>query len=340
MSGTAAHNADDARWLTAAAHLGLRGRPFSAPNPAVGAIVIKDGRVIGRGWTQPGGRPHGEAMALAEAGTHARGATLYTALEPCAHPSLRGPTCSRLIADAGIGRVVYGVTDPDPRTAGEGARSLEDAGVQVTRLDSPTCHAGLKGYLTLANAGRPHVTLKLAMSLDGFIARPDGESRWITGDAARSHVHSRRAMADAILVGGGTWRKDDPRLDVRLPGLENSSPRPIILSRSEIGGGVRTIHAPADITTLDAVQYLYVEGGAQTAAAFLRADLVDRIDLYRAPILLGCGISALADVGLTRLDDAHGRWRCTESRMLGSDHYAAYDRNRPIPAQEFACSPE
>lgn len=318
----------DSDWLTAAAQLGLRGRPASTPNPSVGAIIVKDGRVVGRGFTQPGGRPHGEAEALAQAGERAKGATLYTSLEPCAHPSQRGPTCSELIAESGIKRVVYALVDPDPRTAGQGAEKLRDAGVAVEHIENAAACDSLCGYLTRRVEGRPHVTLKLAMSLDGFIALPSGESQWITDEASRNHVHSRRAMADAILVGGGTWRSDKPRLDVRLPGLEDRSPRRIVLTRGVPIDGVTIINTPAQITALNGVQYLYVEGGGQAAASFLREDLVDRIEIYRAPIILGHGIHALGDIGLDALGKAHGQWRMCEQRTLGSDTFEAYQRQR------------
>ena len=319
---------DDARWLAAAARLAARGRPLSRPNPAVGAIVVRDGRVMARGWTQAGGRPHAEAVALAQAGAQTVGATLYATLEPCAHPSPRGPACADLIAGAGLARLVFAQTDPDPRTAGQGAARIAAAGVVVERHASAAAERSLAGYLTRAALGRPHVTLKLAMSLDGRIALPDGASRWITGDVARAHVHACRAHADAILVGGGTWRADAPRLDVRLPGLEERSPRRVVLTRGTAPGGVAALAAPEEIGTLAGVQYLYVEGGAQTAAAFLRADLVDRLDLYRAPIVIGEGRAGVGDIGLTDLSAAHGRWRLVEQRRLGSDAYEAYERQR------------
>ena len=293
--------------------------------------------VVGRGWTQPGGRPHAEAIALAQAGDRARGATIYVTLEPCAHRSARGPACADLIAAAAPARVVVGVEDPDPRTAGAGLALLRDAGIAVDAIECPTSRASLAGYLVRAALGRPHVTLKLATSLDGCIATAEGESRWITGPVARAHVHSRRAMADAILVGGTTWRADAPQLDVRLPGLEARSPRRVVLSRRTAADGVETIAAPADIAALGGVQYLYVEGGAQTAAAFLAADLVDRLELYRAPILIGGGgTSALGAIGLSSLDHAHGRWRFAERRQLGSDAFEAYERARTGSEQ---CSP-
>lgn len=314
--------------MAAAARLGLRGRPLSSPNPSVGAVIIRGDSVVGRGWTQPGGRPHGEAMALEQAGEKARGATLYTTLEPCAHPSQRGPTCSHVIAEAGIARTVFARLDPDARTAGNGVKILRSAGVIVDQITHAEADASLAGYLTQQRLGRPHVTLKLALSLDGFIAMPSGESQWITGETARAHVHSRRAMADAILVGGGTWRSDKPRLDVRLPGLEDRSPKRLVLTRSVPIDGVTIINTPAQIADLADVQYLYVEGGSQTAASFLREDLVDRIELYRAPIILGEGLPALGDIGLSTLGDAHNRWALEQRLQLGSDTFEAYGRLR------------
>src|SRR5205085_5193386 len=231
----------------AAASLAERARPLSRPNPAVGAIVVKDGVVVGRGWTQPGGRPHAEAMALAEAGEETRGAVLYVTLEPCAHASERGPACADLASAAGVARVVMGVGDPDPRTAGQGITRVERAGIAVTLVGDDACRHSLEGYLKRAAADRPHVTLKLALTADGFIARPDGSSRWITGESARAHVHRERARADAILVGGGTLRADHPRLDVRLPGLETRGPERFVLTREPAPAGWTALARPEDI---------------------------------------------------------------------------------------------
>lgn len=320
---------NDARWLDGVARLAVRAQSLSYPNPAVGAIIVRGGVVVGRGWTQPGGRPHAEAMALAQAGASAKGATLYATLEPCAHISMRGPSCAASIVEAGVARCVFAILDPDERTAGKGADALRAASVVVDRIDCPAARQSLAGYLTRQQHGRPHVTLKLAVSLDGRIAMASGESRWITGSRARAHVHSRRAMADAILVGGGTWRADTPQLDVRLPGLADRSPARVVLSRGKPVEGTTTIAAPADIATLDAL-YLYVEGGAQTAAAFLAADLIDRIDLYRAPVIIGRGLSVIGDIGLTVLNEAHGRWARIEQRMLGVDEFTAYRRTRIV----------
>ena len=321
-------NAADARWMAAAAALGRRGRGQTAPNPNVGCLIVRDGVVVGRGWCQPGGRPHAEAMALAEAGERARGATVYSTLEPCAHDSPRGPHCSGLLVAAGVARVVSALRDPDPRTDGKGHARLEAAGI-ASRFGGATeaCQRSMEGFLTRRRYGRPHVTLKLATSLDGCIAMADGESRWITGAAARAHGHLQRALSEAILVGRGTVEVDAPRLDVRLPGLEPRSPRRLVLTRGTAPDGWTAIATPHDIATLDAVDHLLVEGGAGAAAAFLAADMVDRLLLYRAPILIGGGgRHALGDVGLARLADAHGRWRLADTRMLGSDRLEVYER--------------
>ncbi|MFC0685503.1 bifunctional diaminohydroxyphosphoribosylaminopyrimidine deaminase/5-amino-6-(5-phosphoribosylamino)uracil reductase RibD [Novosphingobium clariflavum] len=321
----------DARWLAAAAALAARARPESRPNPGVGAILVKHGKVIARGWTQPGGRPHAEAVALAAAGEAARGAVLYVTLEPCAHQSARGPACADLVCASGVARVVIGCMDPDPRTCGEGLARIRAAGIEAAYLPSLACARSLSGYLVSRRLGRPEVTLKLALSLDGCMAMANGESQWITGPEARAHTHAMRARADAILVGGGTLRTDNPRLDVRLPGLAARSPERWVLTRGAAPDGWRALPSPEAIGAMEGVQYLFIEGGAVTATAFLAAGLVDRLLLYRAPILVG-GRPALGDYGLARLADAHGRWSLTERRRLGSDTLEVYESS--------LCSPE
>ncbi|TAD71531.1 MAG: bifunctional diaminohydroxyphosphoribosylaminopyrimidine deaminase/5-amino-6-(5-phosphoribosylamino)uracil reductase RibD [Sphingomonadales bacterium] len=316
--------------MAAAARLALRARPLARPNPGVAALVVQKGRMIARGWTQAGGRPHAEAEALAGLAPDVLAeAVLYVTLEPCAHRSDRGPACADLLSTARPGRIVIGQLDPDPRTAGAGIARLRAAGIATRLLDDPASAASLSGFLIRQRLGRPWVTLKLAMSLDGCIALADGTSQWITGETARAHVHAQRARNDAILVGGGTWRADSPRLDVRLPGLEARSPQRVVLTRGAAPvPGVTAIAAPEAIAGLDGVLQLYVEGGAETAAAFLAADLVDELHLYTAPILIGDGRRALAALGLANLADAHGRWRMSERRQLGSDSFAAYLRIR------------
>ncbi len=323
---------EDVRWLAAAAGLAARGRPLSRPNPAVGAIVVHDGKVVGLGWTQPGGRPHAEAQALAMAGDRAAGATLYVTLEPCAHDSARGPSCAGLVAASPLARVVVACDDPDPRTARQGMEAIRRAGIRVEVIRSEAAEESLAGYLSLRRRRRPHVTLKLATSLDGCIALANGESHWITGAAARAHCHAMRAKSDAILVGGGTLRADAPRLDVRLPGLEDRSPDRWVLTRGSAPEGWRPLPSPEAIAELADVQYLFVEGGAATAAAFLAAGLVDRLLLYRAPILIGSGLPGIGDLGLASLDDAHGRWRLEERRRLGSDTLDVYSHVPCSPA--------
>jgi diaminohydroxyphosphoribosylaminopyrimidine deaminase/5-amino-6-(5-phosphoribosylamino)uracil reductase len=310
----------DARWLAAAACLAERARPLSRPNPAVGAILVKDGLVLGRGWTGAGGRPHAEAVAVTQAGEAARGATLYVTLEPCAHKSERGPACADLVVAAGVARVVAGVSDPDPRTAGEGLARIETAGIEAALADDPACRDSLAGYLTRTREGRPFVTLKLALTADGFIARLDGTSRWITGEAARAHAHRERARSDAILVGGATLRTDAPRLDVRLPGLESRSPQRLVLTNGVAPEGWTALGDPAQIAGLDA-QYLMVEGGAQVAEAFLAASLVDRLLLYRSPVEFGEGIAAFRTPGAEGVPTG---WRLADRRLLGSDTLEVY----------------
>jgi diaminohydroxyphosphoribosylaminopyrimidine deaminase/5-amino-6-(5-phosphoribosylamino)uracil reductase len=344
----------DARRMAAALALSERGRGRTAPNPNVGCILVDaEGHVVGRGWTQPGGRPHAEAMALAEAGEKSRGATCHVTLEPCAHVSPRGPACADLLIAAGVARVVIALGDPDPRTNGQGVVRLRTAGIHVVEgaAEAPA-RAAMAGFLTRRAKSRPFVTLKLATSLDGRIALASGESRWITGPEARAHAHLERARHEAILVGRRTWEIDRPKLDVRLPGLESRSPLRIFLTRHprfltrhpREGGGPESqttssvaldprlrgdddwvvLGAPSDIAKLEGVDHLLVEGGAETAAAFLREGLVDRLLLYRAPILIGAGRPALGDLGLADLASAHGRWRLTDTRMLGSDRLEVY----------------
>ncbi len=310
--------------------LAERSRGRTAPNPNVGCVIVHDGRVVGRGWTQVGGRPHAEAMALAEAGGKARGATAYVTLEPCAHQSARGPACSDLLIEAGVSRVVAAVEDPDARTAGQGFARLETAGIVVLRgIRAHEARRSMAGFLTRQAHGRPHVTLKLATSLDGCIAMPDGTSRWITGSQARAHAHLERCRHKAILVGRGTYDADAPRLDVRLPGLEARGPKRVLLSTSiEDVPGWTVIPSPHAIATLPNVDHILVEGGAAVASAFLAADLVDRLLLYRAPILIGGGKPALRDIGLTDLAQAHGRWAIVDARQLGSDRLEVYERER------------
>ncbi|WP_417239387.1 bifunctional diaminohydroxyphosphoribosylaminopyrimidine deaminase/5-amino-6-(5-phosphoribosylamino)uracil reductase RibD [Celeribacter halophilus] len=220
----------DVRHMRHALSLAARGLGRTWPNPAVGCVIVKDNRIVGRGWTQPGGRPHAEAMALAQAGDAARGATAYVTLEPCSHHG-KTPPCSEALIAAGLSRVVVALGDPDPRVNGRGFAKLQEAGIAVTTgVLEAEARAQQEGFLSKVTLGRPMVTLKLAMSWDGRIATATGESQWITGPLARRRVHAMRATHDAVLVGGGTARADDPSLTVRGLGVSHQPVR-VVMSR-------------------------------------------------------------------------------------------------------------
>ena len=321
---------DDRKWMEEALALGSDARGQSAPNPNVGCVVVSpSGRVVGRGATALGGRPHAEAVALEQAAKKARAATVYVTLEPCAHPSPRGPACTDLLLAAKPDRVVIALKDPDARTAGKGIGRLRKAGIEVKLgVGREAARRTLAGWLTRLELGRPRITLKLALSIDGKIALPSGESKWITGEDARRHVHLERAHSDMILVGRGTYMADQPSLDVRLPGLEERSPRRALLTRGEAVDGWEILRNPQDVYRLHDVNDLLVEGGSATATAFLTEDLVDRILIYRAPIIVGEGKSSFGYVGLDAVADAHGRWDLSDERRLGVDRLEVYERVR------------
>jgi diaminohydroxyphosphoribosylaminopyrimidine deaminase / 5-amino-6-(5-phosphoribosylamino)uracil reductase len=293
--------ADDAPFMRTALSLAARALGRSAPNPAVGCLIVRDGRVLGRGWTGQGGRPHAETIALSQAGAAARGATAYVSLEPCAHHG-RTPPCTDALIASGIARVVIPLIDPDPRVAGRGVAALEAAGLQVDRgcLEAEAAELN-RGFFTRIAEGRPMVTLKLAHSLDGRIATASGESRWITGAAARREVHAARARADGVLVGAGTVRADDPRLDVRDLGLSGARPLRVVA-----GGRLRL---PARGHLAESARHMPLlichdpraEEGDRAAWAATGADLLeipcgadDRMDL-RA-MLAGLGARGLTRV--------------------------------------------
>jgi diaminohydroxyphosphoribosylaminopyrimidine deaminase/5-amino-6-(5-phosphoribosylamino)uracil reductase len=218
----------DAVFMRDALALARRGLGTVWPNPAVGCVIVRDGAVVGRGWTQPGGRPHAETRALVQAGAAARDATANVSLEPCSHWG-ETPPCADALVEAGLARVVGAVEDPDPRVAGQGFARLEAAGLAVTRDLLAAAAAELNaGFFLRVSAGRPLVTLKIASTLDGRIAAHSGASRWITGEPARARAHLLRAQHDAVLVGGQTALLDDPELTCRLPGLAHRSPVRIV----------------------------------------------------------------------------------------------------------------
>ncbi|MDB5394519.1 MAG: riboflavin biosynthesis protein RibD [Rhodospirillales bacterium] len=297
--------AADRRFMQAALALGSRGLGNVWPNPAVGCIIVRDGIVVGRGWTQPGGRPHAETEALARANEAARGATAYVTLEPCSHHGQTCPCADALIA-AGVARVVVAIGDPDSRVSGQGLARLRDAGIIVeTGLLADAASALNQGFLSRITAGRPMVTLKLAVTLDGRIAAHNGDSHWITGEDARAMAHGLRASHDAMAVGNGTAATDDPHLTCRLPGLPLRPPvRVVFDSRlqlsltSQLIATARTV--PTWIVTLtETVEQL----------AFERADALQDLGVGLIPVSAGESgrisiaeaLQALGEAGLTRI---------------------------------------
>lgn len=224
----------DARFMALALSLGRRGQGRVWPNPAVGCVIVQDGRIVGRGWTQDGGRPHAETEALRQAGDNARGSTAYVTLEPCAHHG-KTPPCAKALVDAGVARVVVAVADNDARVDGKGLEILRAAGIEVSvgegASEARRDHAG---FFTRTEVGRPFLTLKLANSFDGRIATGTGESQWITGPEARRLVHGMRSRHDAVMVGGGTARKDDPSLTVRDLGISHQPARVVVSRRLDL----------------------------------------------------------------------------------------------------------
>jgi len=349
---------DDRRWMAAALTLAARGLGRVAPNPAVGCILVKDGFAVGRGWTQPGGRPHAETEALRRAGAAAKGSTAYVTLEPCSHTGKTGPCADALIA-AGVSRAVVAMEDPDERVSGRGVAKLRDAGITVSLGVMSDEAARLnRGFLLNRTEKRPLVTLKLATSLDGRIATTSGESKWITGPDARNDAHLLRMDHDAVLVGIGTALADDPSLTCRLPGTQMGEGARIVLDTKGrlpatarfCDGAMESLQvvgtdcqAPAinsvvrievqenvdgpglsipDVLTALAehgITRLMVEGGGETAASFLRAGLVDRVQWYRAPLVLGGdGIPCIGALEIEALASA-GRFFTRDSRQIGAD---------------------
>ena len=353
----------DRRWLDAAVRLGSAGLGTTWPNPSVGAILLKDNQVLGRGRTAPGGRPHGEIVALGQAGEAARGATLYVSLEPCSHYGVTPPCADALIA-AGVGRVVSGMEDPNPLVGGRGYQRLTQAGIAVTALlrteDVRRIHAG---HVAKVMQRRPHVCLKLAVSRDDAIGRVGERQVPVTGEIARRHVQGLRSRFDAILVGRGTVEADDPELTCRLPGLEWRSPARVVLdSDGRLGPRYRVFNDAAPTWVLqtrgqenkvgrlrtllvgpgaagrpdlrsalerlagEGITRVLVEGGAKTARAFLEADLVDEVLLFRSPVALGGDVvPALAGLPLAAIE-ASERFRRIERRRFGPDILSRYER--------------
>ncbi len=311
--------------MAAALALARRGRGRTGANPNVGCLLVKDGRVIGRGWTQDGGRPHAEATALAA--IDATGATAYVTLEPCAHESPRGPACADTLIAAGIARCVVAMEDPDPRTTGKGIARLNAAGIEVTEnVLTAEAKRELAGFTARLAKGRPELTLKLALSLDGRLAMADGRSQWITGEPARFYAHQLRAESDLVIVGGGTLRGDAPALTNRLPGSTSPQPLRAILTSGQVPAGfhaIPTLEALDSFATERGVNRILCEGGGALASSLLAANRVDRLVILRAPILIGHGIG-LEGLNPATLADTHGWWETEERRALGIDQLEVY----------------
>lgn len=289
--------------MLAALALAARGLGRTWPNPAVGCVLVRpdlNGRVVGRGWTQPGGRPHAETEALARAGALAEGATAYVTLEPCAHHG-RTPPCADALIEAGIDRAVVAIEDPDPRVSGQGIARLRDAGVAVTQGVGAEAAAEINaGFLTRIRQGRPLITLKIASSLDGRIATKSGESRWITGEASRRHGHALRLSHDAILVGIGTALADDPELTCRLPDVGKGPVRIVVDTHLRLSPESRLAATARDVPTW----VLSARGLERTRAALLTAKGIEVIDVAggrNGRVDLTEALDKLAARGLTRV---------------------------------------
>ncbi|HET9019776.1 MAG TPA: bifunctional diaminohydroxyphosphoribosylaminopyrimidine deaminase/5-amino-6-(5-phosphoribosylamino)uracil reductase RibD [Acetobacteraceae bacterium] len=358
---------DDQSHMRAALSLARRGLGHCWPNPSVGCVVVKEGRVVGRAVTAPGGRPHAEPLALAMAGAAAEGATVYVTLEPCCHHG-RTPPCTDALIAAGVARVVVATRDCDPRVDGEGIARLREAGIAVdVGLLAEEAQDVNAGFFTRIRHHRPLVTLKLASTLDGRIATHGGESRWVTGGAARRVAHALRGHADAIMAGVGTVLTDDPDLTCRIAGyratplvrvvadshlrtrltarlVATARETPTwILARPDADAERRRALTEAGVSVLDVpaaghgaglgvdlaealqklaqrgITRLLVEGGAQLAAALLRADLVDRVAWFHAPAIMGAdGWPAAQAFGVADLA-AMPRFVRTATRPVGED---------------------
>jgi diaminohydroxyphosphoribosylaminopyrimidine deaminase / 5-amino-6-(5-phosphoribosylamino)uracil reductase len=345
-----------------AIRLGHRALGTTAENPSVGCVIVKDEKLIGVGWTRPGGRPHAETEALKMAGEQARGAIVYVTLEPCAHHGRTGP-CADALINAGVARVVTAFKDPDPRTSGAGHAKLRAAGIHVeTGFCANEARYILAGFLSRITRKRPYLILKLGVSADGKIANAPGQRTAITGPETKSRVHLLRAQCDAILVGLSTVLIDDPELTCRLSGMEHRSPIRIVAdTRISIPPTARLVttaeqipvwllstrkgNISAGITVIDCKQTqrgwvdftdamqrlaerginrLLVEGGSHVAKSLLKADLVDEIQLFQNPKIIGPqGTDAIADMPLSQLDI---RFKHSAEEKLGSDTLTVYER--------------
>lgn len=349
----------DAAPMARALELAARGLWSTDPNPRVGCVIVRDGRVVGEGWHEVCGGPHAEVMALAAAGAAARGATAYVTLEPCSHHG-RTPPCADALIAAGIARVCVAARDPNPRVAGAGLARLAAAGLGVRT--GPGARAARRlnpGFFSRHERGRPWLRLKLAASLDGRTALADGRSRWITGEAARADVQQYRARAGAILTSIATVLADDPRLDLRLPGATRQPLRVVLDTRLRLPPAARIVAPPGELLVLTSsdnegrrallaaagvrverlpagpggvdlavalqrlaqleVNELHVEAGATLSGALLAAGLVDELIVYMAPAVLGAGARPLAVLPEPESLDRRLGFTIRQTRRVGAD---------------------
>lgn len=351
----------DLLYMKSALNLARQGLGRTMPNPPVGCVIVKDDIVLARARTADGGRPHAEVQALAQAGAAAKGATAYVTLEPCSHQGVTGP-CSEALIKAGVARVVVACTDPDPRVAGKGIEKLRAAGIEIVEnIGRAEAEEINKGFFLRLSGNRPLVTLKIASSADGRVSTPPGQSPWITSDHARAFGHVERAQHDAIAVGINTVLADDPLLTTRVPGLDHAPVRIVFDTDLRIpdaakvlnGDNVWIVCGPnADTSRRDALEKrsikaipasdlkdalrvfaengltrLLIEGGPTLIGSFMKENLYDRLLWFRAPVIIGTGRDAVADLGLADLA-AKGVLRLSESRGLGIDALEIYERVR------------
>ncbi|WP_460274920.1 bifunctional diaminohydroxyphosphoribosylaminopyrimidine deaminase/5-amino-6-(5-phosphoribosylamino)uracil reductase RibD [Celeribacter sp. ULVN23_4] len=323
---------EDLRHMRHALSLAARGLGRTWPNPAVGCVIVKNGRIVGRGWTQPGGRPHAEVVALKQAGGAARGAIAYVTLEPCSHHG-KTPPCSEALIAAGLSRVVVALGDPDPRVNGRGFAMLQEAGIEVvTGVCEEEARVAQQGFLSKVTLGRPMITLKLAMSWDGRIATATGESQWITGPMARRRVHAMRASHDAVLVGGGTARADDPSLTVRGLGVAHQPIRLVMSRRLDLPLDSLLARTAHDIP-------VWILHGPDAAPELVSAWQQLGAELIEVPVAYGqidpqAALQALGARGLTRVFCEGGGALAASLLSAGlADHVALFTAGLGIGAE-------
>jgi diaminohydroxyphosphoribosylaminopyrimidine deaminase/5-amino-6-(5-phosphoribosylamino)uracil reductase len=361
------HLSTDKRWMALALSMGQRGLGQTWPNPSVGCVIVKNGRVLGRGHTQQGGRPHAEIMALRQAGSAADGATVYVTLEPCAHTG-QTPPCASALIDANLSRVVIATTDPDARVAGRGIQMLRDAGIEITmdvlKSDADIAHAGFFSRIKL---NRPFVTLKLAISLDGRIATSTGDSEWITGDQSRRFVHYLRATHDAVMVGRGTVLADDPTLNVRGFGKMRQPVRVVVdsnMNSAPNGNLAKTANdtpvwfchtQQADFTpwnntgaisipceTIEnrvdiahamtklanaGLTRVFCEGGGTLGGSLITSDLVDQLIIMQAGVAIGADGKPSLGAMQNTILANAPRYALDDLRQLGNDTISIWNKS-------------